>query len=134
MVVADEMQQRMDERRAPRIADDLWTEHDVAQLPRHALGEFLAAVDRKSKGVGLLVDAQVFPLQHPDLLRSHELETELTRVHALGAEYFVNERPRGIDVEPDSRTVLHLDLDHRPYFCRCVPVSSACSLYASTIR
>src|SRR4051812_48669001 len=129
------MQHGVHERRAPRLAHDLRAEDDVAELARRALRHRVTAVDRKGKRVGLLVDAQMVALERADLLRADELQAELAVVDALFVQHAANQLRRGVCVELGARPVRDLDLHHRrPYFRRCVPVSSACSLYASTMR
>src|SRR5689334_21238714 len=124
----------MDERRAPGVAYDLRAEHDVPELPGQAVGNRLAPVDGKGKRIRLLVDAEVLALQRADFLGRDELEAELAVVDPFGMQHSADQLRRGGGVELGARTVRNLDLDHRPYFRRAVPVSSACSLYASTIR
>src|SRR3954467_12171907 len=73
-------------------------------------------------------------LERADLVRADELQPELPVPHPLVGPHGADPlRGRG-SVELGARTVRDLDLDHRPYLRRAVPVSSACSLYASTIR
>src|SRR5262245_9525705 len=122
----------MHERRTPRIAHDLWAEDHVAELPRKAVRRRRASVDRKREGVRLLVDAEVLAFQGADLLGSDERESELPLGDALGAEHLANQIGRSSNVELRSRPIRYLYFDHARYFRRCVPVSSACSLYAST--
>src|SRR5207342_1643251 len=72
-------------------------------------------------------------LQAPHLLRPDEVQAELTVLDTLLREHLSRQRDRRILLDLDSAPVLDLDRDHR-YRRRCVPVSSAWSLYASTIR
>ncbi len=63
VVVAEQVQQAVDERRPPGVADDLRAEDDVAELARHAGRERIASVDRKGEDVGRLVDPEMLALQ-----------------------------------------------------------------------
>src|SRR6476646_6938927 len=118
----------MNERNSPGVADDLRADYDVAQLPRHSGRDRLAAVDRKGERVGLLVDAEMLALEVANLVAPDEREAELALVDPLLAEHVANQLRSGLEIERRGRTVRHLDLDHRGYFRRNVPVSSACSL------
>src|SRR5512132_4281605 len=109
-------------------------EHDVAQLPRQPLRNGVAPVERECERVGLLVHAEVVALERADLVRPDELQAELAVLDPLVVQDGADQLRRRAGVELGARTVRDLDLDHRPYFRRAVPVSSACSLYASTIR
>src|SRR6266487_1150386 len=104
------MQQRVDERRAPAVADHLWTEDHVAELTRWPGRELVRTVDRKGERIRRLVHSEVLTFQRADLLRPDQGQTELAVVDSLRGEHRARE------------------------LGRCVPVSSACSLYASTIR
>ena len=88
----------------------------------------LAAVDRKGERVGLLVDAEMLALEVADLVAPDEREAELALVDPLLAKHVADQLRSGLEIERRGRTVRHLDLDHRRYFRRNVPVSSACSL------
>ena len=72
-------------------------------------------------------------LQRPHLVGPDEVQPELTLLDALVGEYALRQRDRRLFLDLDAAAVCHLDRDHR-YRSRCVPVSSAWSLYASTIR
>src|SRR5437667_8508462 len=72
-------------------------------------------------------------LQCADLLGADELEADFPLIHAFRSQHLTDEIRRGSEVELRARTVGNLDLHHHRYFRRCVPVSSACNLYASTI-
>src|SRR6185312_276462 len=68
VVVAEQVEEAMDERPTPFVADHLRTDDDVAELARHALGELVAPVDREREDVGGLVDPQVLALQAAHLV------------------------------------------------------------------
>ena len=67
-------------------------------------------------------------LEVADLVGADELEPEVPSLDLFVAEHGADQIGGGVDVELRARAVGDLDLDHRSYFCRCVPVSSACSL------
>src|SRR5262249_15610354 len=119
------------ERAAPLCTHDLWADDDVAQLARHAVGNFTKPVDGEGERVGRLVDAEVLPLQRSALVRPDEGESQFTCGHPFSGEHRLREPDRRGLVDLSAGTVRDLDLDHR---LRCVPVCSACALYASTIR
>src|SRR5262245_58933888 len=121
----------MDERAAPIVADDIRTDHHVAELSRHAVGKRADPVDREGKRVGRLVDPKVLPLQRPALLRTDEGKPELPRGNPFTREHRLRELDRGGLIHILPRAVVDFDLDH---LLRWVPVCSACALYASTIR
>src|SRR6188472_602140 len=125
------MEERMDERPAPRFSHHVQAHDDVAELPRHALGQLCEAVDREGERVGRLVDAEVLPFQRAALVRRDEREPELGAVDALRGEHAAHELGRGRLVHLPARAVDYLDVDHR---LRCVPVCSVWRLYASTMR
>src|SRR3954467_15717959 len=128
MLVADQVQHGMNEWPAPRVADDLGADDHVAELPRHPGRNLLAAVDREGERVGLLVDAEVLALEATDLVAPDERKSELSLVDPLLAQHVADQLRSGLEIECRGRTVRHLDLHHRRYFRRAVPVSSACSL------
>src|SRR5579872_2446391 len=131
VVVADEVQDGVNERRAPLRPDDLRADDDVAELARQPVGQLVERIERKRERVGRLVDAEVLALQRLALLRADEREPELARVDAFGSEDAADQLDRAGLVDLHARPVLDLDLDHRR---RSVPVSSEWRLYASTIR
>src|SRR5215218_982189 len=128
VLVPDEVQHGMYERRAPRVADDLRTEHDVAELPRDTFRQLVEPVDRECERIAFLVHAEVLALQLADLVRRHELQAQLSRFDAVRAQDLPDQLLGRVDIELRPGAVPDLDLDHRAYFRRCVPVSSACSL------
>src|SRR6185437_16408100 len=95
--------------------------------------ELVPPVDREREDVRDLVRPEVVALQRPHLVRSDEVQPELAFLDALFGEDPPRERDRRFLLDLDAAAVCHLDRDHR-YRRRCVPVSSAWSLYASTIR
>src|SRR5262245_32415957 len=131
MVVADEMEQRMHERASPRVSHHVRTDDDVAELPRHAVGERCEPVDRESERVRRFVDAEMLPLQRATLVRPDERESKLPRAHALLGEHAPHELDRGRLVHLHARAIDDFDVDHR---LRCVPVCSVWRLYASPMR
>ena len=130
MVVAEEVQQTVYERPTPTVADNLRAQDDVSESARDAGGQLVTSVDGKREYVGLLVDTEVLRLERPDLVRSTKAIPSSPSATPSG------ENPPGqlrgrVFVDAGSTPVLDLDLDH---LRRAVPVSSACRLYASTIR
>src|SRR2546423_654981 len=105
---------------------------DVVELARQARRELLAAIDREGERVRRLVDPEMVALQLANLLRANKRQSELALVDPLRSEHVLRKRNRTGDVQLGSASVHDLDVDHPLYFRRCVPVSSACSLYAST--
>ena len=87
VVVPEQVQQAVDERRAPRVADDVRAEHDVAERARDAGRHLVAAVEREREHVRRLVDAEVLALQRADFLGRDELEAELTVVDPFGMQH-----------------------------------------------
>src|SRR5262245_31205544 len=94
MVVAEEMQESVDERRPPSFPDDLRADDDVAELSRHALGQILTSVDREGKDVGRLLDPQVLELQRAHFRRGGEGDPEIAVGNALRVEDVAGERLR----------------------------------------
>ena len=86
VIVADQVQKRVDERPAPVLANDFGTNDRVAELAREALGNPVARVDREREHVGRLVDPEMLALEPPDLVRRHEVDPELAFLHSLGGE------------------------------------------------
>src|SRR5581483_8029366 len=121
------------QRLAPTLADDLRAEDDVAEHAGRPGGHLAAAVDREREHVGRLVDSEVIALQRPHLLAGDEREAELAVVDSLGPEHAPGQLDRGGLVDLDAAPILDLDRQHAQRL-RSVPVSSACCLYASTIR
>ena len=128
VVVAEQVQETVDERLAPVLADDLGTDDDVTELARHARRQLLAAVDRKREHVGGLVDPEVLALQRPRLFAVHEREPELAVVDSFLLQHPKREleRPRARSRRPRSGS--RPRLRPRGYLRRAVPVSSACDL------
>ena len=122
----------MDEGPAPLVADDVRAEHDVAERTRLAGRERLEPVDREGEDVGRLVDPEVLALQRAHLVRRDERDPELAVLDSLAGEHLPGERHGARLVDDRGAPVRDLDLDHHRR--RADPVSSACRLYASTIR
>ena len=112
VVVPEQVQQPVRERRAPRLADDLWAQHDVAERARHAVGQLVAAVDREREHVGRLVDPEVLALQHADLVGPDEREPELAVLDPLGPQYAASQLDRGALVHRLPAPVVDLDGQH----------------------
>jgi hypothetical protein len=93
------MEEPVDERPAPRFADDLRAKHSVAELPRNAFRQPLPAVDREREHVRRLFDPEVLPLQCLDLVRPHERQAQLTLLDALGLENLTRQRGRAVGVD-----------------------------------
>ena len=91
VVVADEVQHGVHERPAPRVADDLRADDDVAELPRQARRQLVARVERERERIRRLVDPEVLPLQLADLGGRDAGDPELTVVDALGREHTPHE-------------------------------------------
>src|SRR5439155_19798633 len=106
----------------------------IAELAGDSHGQALAAVDREREHVGGLIDSEVVALQHPDLLGADEDEAELPLLDALGGQHRAGKRGRSFLVHLDTAAIRYFDRDHASYLLRSVPVSSACSRYASTMR
>jgi hypothetical protein len=123
MIVPQQVEERMDERLAPLLSDDLGADDRIAELPRKPVGHLLALIDREREHVGLLVDPQVLALQAPDLVRFDEVDAELSVLDAFRREYALRERDRSLLVDLLPASVVDLDRDHQRL--RCVPVSSA---------
>src|SRR3954447_13291150 len=74
-------------------------------------------------------------LQGAHLVRPDEREPEVALFDALGGEHGVRQLFGARLVDFDPASVLDLDRHHAAdHFRRCVPVSSACLRYASTMR
>src|SRR5215210_5860711 len=122
VVVAEQVEQPVDERALPGRADHLGTQHHVAELTGHGGRKLLAAVDREREHIRRLVDSEVVSLQRPDLAGSDERKAEIARVDALGRERAAAQGEGALLVDRHAAPVLELDLDHER---RSVPVSSA---------
>ena len=127
VVVAEQVEQAVGQRRPPGVADDGRAEHDIAERARKALGQLVAAVDREREDVGRLVDPEVLALQGPHLVGPDEREPELAVLDPLGAQHAAGELDRGALVHRLAASVVDLDGQHRSTVLRSVPVSSACS-------
>ena len=114
------------------LADDLRADDEVAERTRHPVGQPLAPVERKGEHVRCLVDPEVLLLQRPALLRRHEGEPELALLDSLRGEHPLGELDCTGLVDLGPAPVFHVNRDRHRF--RAVPVSSAWSLYASTIR
>ena len=125
VLVAEQVQQTVDERGAPAVADDLWAEDDVAEHARYPCRQLVPAVDREGEDVRDLVDAEVRPLQRLDLVRPDEREPHLALLDPLRGEHLPRECDDPRRVDRGAAPVGHLDLDHDVYLRRAVPVSSA---------
>ncbi len=79
VVVAEQVQQPVHERRPPGLADDLRAEDRVAELARQPSAQRVAAVDREREHVGRLVDPEVLALQRADLVRPDEVRGRARR-------------------------------------------------------
>jgi hypothetical protein len=115
VVVADEVQQRVHERSAPLLSHNLRTDHDVAELARHAVRQRAEAVDREGERVGRLVDSEVIALQRAALVCPDEGEPELAFFNALSCEHRLRELDRGRLVHVVAGAVDDLDSDHRSW-------------------
>ncbi len=91
MLVADQMQQCVHERRLPGLADDLWAENGVSELAGQTARQLLSAVDWKCEHVGRLVLAQMVPLQAAHLVGRDEDEAEIAVVDPLRGEHLARE-------------------------------------------
>src|SRR4051794_9593483 len=131
VVVAEEVQKPVDERPVPVVSDDRGAEDDVAELAGNPVRQRVAAVDREREHVRGLVDAEVLALQLAHLVGADEGEPELAVLDPLRPQRAPRQLDGGLALDLVAGPVVHLDEDHRS---RAVPVSSACSLYASTIR
>jgi hypothetical protein len=87
VVVAEKMQEAVDERTAPVRSDHLRAQDDVAQRPGDSCGQLLPAVKRERKDVRRLVDAEMIALQVPHLVRPDERDAELAVRHTLAFEH-----------------------------------------------
>src|SRR5215207_4893966 len=85
-IVPQQVEERMDERLAPLLSDDLWAADRVAELSRKPVGHLFPLIDRECEHVGGLVDPQVLALQAPDLVRLDEVDAELSLLDAFGRE------------------------------------------------
>ena len=128
VLVAEQVQEPVHERRPPRLPDDLRAEDDVAERPRHPRRQLLPPVDREGEDVGRLVDPEVVALQRPHLVGPGEREPELAVLDALAREDAARQLDGGRLVDLGAAPVLDLDDDHARHFLRAVPVSSACCL------
>src|SRR5687767_5832982 len=131
VVVAEEVQEAVNERPVPGRADDLWAEHDVAELTWYAGGELVAPVDRERQDVGRLVDPEMGALELAHTHRRLEDDPEVALGDVLRREHAAAELRHARLVDRRPAPVGDLDSYHRR---RCVPVSSAWRLYASTMR
>src|SRR5687767_2923584 len=132
VIVPEQMEQRVDQRPAPGLPHDFWADDRVTELSRESVGHLVPLVDRERKHVSRLVDPQVVALQALDLRGLDEVDPELPLVDPLDGEHALRERDRSLLVDLPPASVVDLDRDHQRL--RCVPVSSAWRLYASTIR
>ena len=106
-------------------------EQAAVELARDFRGQLVTPVDRKREDVRRFVDPDVLALERTALVDRHEEKSDLGILDPLGREHAPSELGRRLGVDLLPAPVRDLDGDHR---FRCVPVSSACSLYASTIR
>ena len=127
VVVADEVEQAVHERRPPGFAHDLRAEHRVAELARQPGRQLLAPVDREGQHVGRLVDAEVLAFERAHLLRADERDAQLALVDALGRKHAPRELDSALVSISRPLRLSTSTVDHG-YRLRCVPVSSACSL------
>ena len=96
VVEAEQVENAVDERPTPFVTDDLRAEDDVAQRPRHAVGQLVEAVDRERQDVGGLVDAEMLCLEGTDLRRRSRRRSRapLRRPPAPSSTRFGPGRPR----------------------------------------
>ena len=127
MVVAEQVQEPVHERRAPRLADDLRADDEVSERARQSGRKLVAPVEREREHVRGLVDPEVVLLERAALVGRHEREPELALHDPLGGEHAPDELDRGGFVDLRPAPVLDLDDDHG-HRLRAVPVSSAWSL------
>src|SRR6266508_2530619 len=104
----------------------------VTERARNPFGNLVAPVDREREHVGRLVDPEVVALEVADLFLVDERDPELAVLDAFRGE----QAPRELDGSGlvDLHPAPVVDLDRDCHLCRAVPVSSACCLYASTMR
>ena len=122
VLVAEQVEEPVNERSAPFVADDLRAEHDVSEGPRNAIGQLVSSVEREREDVRRLVDPEVLVLQRSHLVGVDERDPELAVVDAFRREDRPGELFRSELVDRDAAAVRRLDEDHRR---RAVPVSSA---------
>ena len=133
VVVPEQVQQPVHERRAPLVADDLRAEDDVAErrgtpvgsASRRRSGTRARPSPRRSRGARASARGSRPGTTNamPELARRRRPPPRAPRrARAIAASL--------VDLAPAS--VVDLDRDHQRL--RCVPVSSAWRLYASTIR
>ena len=127
MVVPEQVQQAVHERRSPRVPDHRRAEDDIPERARHALRQLVPSVEREREDVGLLVETEVLTLELPHLVRAHERDAQLALAHALVLEHAPRKRDGLVLADLEPAAVLDLDRDHRraPQRLRAVPVSSA---------
>src|SRR5579862_7305621 len=112
MVVPDEMEQRVDERLLPLVADHVRADDDVAELPRQAVRNLVEPVHREREGIGRLVDAEMLALQRAALLRPDERKPELARLDTLAREDAPSKVHRTRLVDLLAGAVVDVDVDH----------------------
>ena len=112
VVVAEQVQQAVHERSAPLLADDLWAEDDVAELPRYLGGKRVPPVDREREDVGRLVDPEMLALERAHLLRPDERHAEVSRHDLLRGEHAAAERLDLARLDADAAAIDDLDLEH----------------------
>src|SRR2546426_12258041 len=129
MLVAEQMQETMHERLSPGLAGDLRAENRVAELAWHSCRQALAAVDRKRKHVGRLVDLQMLAVQGADLVRADEQEAELRFLDSFGRKHVAGKLTRALLVDLDAASIRDFDGDHVPICsARCrSPPRAACT-------
>src|SRR5690242_5882864 len=99
----------MDERPAPLLTHDVWTDDDIAELARHAVRQRAEPVDREGERIGRLVHPEMLALQGAALGRAYEGESELARCHAFTRQHGLRELGRGRLVHLPARAVDDLD-------------------------
>src|SRR5262245_66059417 len=103
------MQEPVDERRPPFLADDLRAEDRVAQLARDTVGQLLAAVDREREDVGRLVLPEMLAFQRAHLARADEEQPEIAVVDALGPEHPTSQVLGRLLIDERAASILDLD-------------------------
>ena len=137
VVVSEQVQEAVDERRPPRVPDDRGqstTSPSARGTPSGSSSRPSSGKERTSVSSSM---PEVLALELPDLVRRRRTRSRARRPRRPRPRARAAQAP-----QPPSSSDLHpaairrLDRDHaaRPHRLRAVPVSSAWRLYASTIR